>query len=171
MRITRAVSLVVGTALLFIAASAGAQAPGAPAAPADPPPYGPPITLEQAKKVLAGAEAESMKNRWPMAIVVLDSGGHMVAFHRLDGTQIGSIEVAKDKARSAVYFRRPSKVFQDLVAQGGGNLRLLNLSGASLIEGGVPLVVDGKIIGSIGVSGGTAEQDGQVAKAGADALK
>jgi glc operon protein GlcG len=171
MRITHAVSLVVGTALLFIAASAGAQAPGAPAAPAAPPAYGPAITLEQAKKVLAGAEAESMKNRWPMAIVVLDSGGHMVAFHRLDGTQIGSIEVAKDKARSAVYFRRPSKVFQDLVAQGGANLRLFSLTGASLIEGGVPLIVDGKIVGSIGVSGGTAEQDGQVAKAGADALK
>jgi len=148
---------------------AGAQAPVAP-----PPPqiaYGAPISLEQAKKAMAGAEAEATKNKWNVAIAVLDSGGHLVVLHRLDGTQLGSIDVAREKAYSAVLYRRPTKVFQDLVGQGGANLRLLRLSGASPLEGGIPIIVDGKLIGAIGVSGVTSEQDAQVAKAGADALK
>jgi glc operon protein GlcG len=91
--------------------------------------------------------------------------------HKLDNTQYGSIAVAEDKARSALYYRRPSKVFEDLVAQGGLGLRTLALRGASPLEGGIPLVADGKIIGAIGVSGATSVQDGQVAKAGADATK
>lgn len=160
----RLLSLAVGTVLVLAAGSAGAQAP-------PPPPYGLPITLEQAKKVMAGAEAESKKNNWSMVITVLDPGGHVVLVQRMDGAQLGSIEVARDKAWSAVAFRRPTKVFEDLVAQGGPNLRLLKLSGASPIEGGIPIVVDGKVIGAVGVSGGTAPQDGQVAKAGIDALK
>ncbi|OLD97469.1 MAG: hypothetical protein AUG80_11625 [Candidatus Rokubacteria bacterium 13_1_20CM_4_68_9] len=90
---------------------------------------------------------------------------------RLDGTQFGSTEVAKDKAYSAVAFRRPTKAFQDAIEQGGSNLRLLKLSGASPLEGGIPIVVDGKLIGSIGVSGVTSQQDAQIAKAGADSLK
>ncbi len=91
---------------------------------------------------------------------------------RMDGTQlVGSVDVARDKAGSAVAFRRPTKVFEDAIAQGGANLRLLRLTGASPIEGGIPLMADGKIIGAIGVSGGTAPQDGQVAKAGVDGLK
>jgi uncharacterized protein GlcG (DUF336 family) len=106
-----------------------------------------------------------------MAIMILDSGGSLVMMQRLDGTQLGSIDVARDKAWSAVAFRRPTKVFEDLVSQGGPNLRLLRLTGASPIEGGIPIVVDGKIVGAVGVSGGTAPQDGQVAKAGVDALK
>jgi glc operon protein GlcG len=106
-----------------------------------------------------------------MVITVLDSGGNVVLMERMDGAQLGSIEVARDKAWSAVAFRRPTKVFEDLVGQGGPNLRLLKLSGASPIEGGIPIVVDGKIIGAVGVSGGSAPQDGQVAKAGIDALK
>jgi glc operon protein GlcG len=158
----RLLSLAVGTVLVLAAGSAGAQAP---------PPYGAPITLEQAKKVIAGAEAESKKNNWSMVITVLDSGGNVVLMERMDGAQLGSIEVARDKAWSAVAFRRPTKVFEDLVGQGGPNLRLLKLSGASPIEGGIPIVVDGKIIGAVGVSGGSAPQDGQVAKAGIDALK
>ena len=158
----RTLSLVVGTALMFVAASASAQAP---------PPYGPAITLEQAKKVLAGAEAEAKKNKWDVVIVVLDSGGHVVALSRLDGAQWGSLDVARDKAHSAVAFRRPTKVFQDLIAQGGANLRLLNLSGASMLEGGIPIVVDGKLIGAVGVSGVTSQQDAQIAQAGIDALK
>jgi uncharacterized protein GlcG (DUF336 family) len=85
--------------------------------------------------------------------------------------QWGSVEVAKDKARSAVAFRRPTKVFQDLIAQGGANIRLLQLTGASVLEGGIPIVADGKIIGSIGVSGVTSQQDAQIAQAGIDALK
>jgi len=160
-------SLVVVTMLLLASGPVGAQQPVAP-----PPqiPYGAPIGLEQAKKVLAGAEAEAQKNKWNMVIAVLDSGGHLVMLERRDGTQLGSIEAAKDKAYSAVLYRRPTKVFQDLVGQGGPNLRLLRLAGASPLEGGIPITVDGKIVGAVGVSGATSEQDAQVAKAGADAL-
>ena len=142
-----------------------------PAAPPPPPttPYGPPIGLEAAKKVMTAAEAEAIKNNRPMAIVILDSTGHVVMLHKLDNTQYGSIGVAEDKAHSALDFRRPSKVFEDLVAQGGLNMRILSLRGAAPLEGGVPITVDGKIIGAIGVSGGASTQDGQVAKAGADA--
>ena len=141
------------------------------AAPSPPPtmPYGSPISLDAAKKVMAASEAEAVKNNWPMAIVILDSTGHPVMLHRLDNTQYGSIRVAEDKAHTALDFRRPSKVFEDLVAQGGIGLRTLGLRGATPIEGGFPIIVDGKIIGAIGASGGTAPQDGQVAKAGADA--
>jgi uncharacterized protein GlcG (DUF336 family) len=164
----RLLSLVVVTVLLFVSVPIGAQQPAAPPPPQIP--YGAPINFEQAKKVMAGAEAEATKNKWNMVIAVLDSGGHLVMLHRLDGTQLGSIDAAKDKAYSAVLYRRPTKVFQDLVGQGGPNLRLLKLSGASPLEGGIPLMVDGKIIGAVGVSGATSEQDAQVAKAGADAL-
>lgn len=161
----RLLSTAIGTALVLTATVAGAQAPPPP------PAYGAPITLEQAKKVMAGAEAESKKNSWSMVITILDSGGQPVMMQRMDGAQLGSVEVARDKAWSAVAFRRPTKVFEDAVGQGGPNLRLLRLTGASPIEGGIPIVVDGKIIGAVGVSGGTAPQDGQVAKAGIDALK
>jgi len=166
----RILSVVVGTVLLFVAASASAQAPPPPAAPAPPPAYGPPITLEAAKKAMAGAEAEAKKNNWPVVIVILDSGGHPVMLQRLDNAQWGSIDVAREKARSAVALRRPTKVLQDLIAQGGANLRLLNL-GYSVLEGGIPIVADGKIIGAIGVSGVTSQQDAQIAQAGIDALK
>ena len=120
---------------------------------------------------MAAAEAEATKNNWPMAIVILDSTGHVVMLHKLDNTQYGSIRVAEDKANSALDFRRPSKVFEDLIAQGGIGLRTLALHGAAPFEGGVPIVADGKIIGAVGVSGATSQQDGQVAKAGADAIK
>lgn len=168
MRMARLLSMLVVTMVLFASVPAGAQQPVAPPPPQIP--YGAPITLEQAKKVLAGAEAESKKHNWNMVIVVLDAGGNPVMLARMDGAQLGSIEAAKDKAYSAVLYRRPTKVFQDLVAQGGANLRLLKLAGADPIEGGIPLVVDGKIIGAVGVSGAASEQDAQVAKAGADAL-
>ena len=161
MRMARLLSLIVGAVLVFAAASASAQAP----------PYGPPITLEQAKKALAGAEAEAGKNKWNVVITVLDSGGNIVAVHRMDGAQFGSLEVAREKAYSAVAFRRPTKVFEDLVAQGGANLRLLRLTGANPLEGGLPIVADGKIIGAIGVSGGTSQQDAQIARAGLEAMK
>jgi glc operon protein GlcG len=138
--------------------------------PAPPPAYGMPITLEQAKKVLAGAEAEAKKNNWPVVIWVLDSGGQPVAMQRLDNAQWGSIEIAKEKARSAVALRRPTKALQDLVAQGGANLRLLSL-GYSVLEGGIPIIVDGKIVGAVGVSGVTSQQDAQIAQAGIDSLK
>ena len=170
MRRERLVSLAVGAMLILGVSFASAQQP-APATPPPPPPYGAPITLEQAKKVLAGAEAEAKKNSWNMVIVVMDSGGNLVALERMDGAQLGSIEVARDKAYSAVAFRRPTKAFDDALAQGGANLRILKLAGASPIEGGIPIVVDGKVVGSVGASGGTSAQDAQVARAGIDNLK
>jgi glc operon protein GlcG len=168
MRMARLLSLLVVTVSLFASVPAGAQQPVAPPPPQVP--YGAPISLEQAKKVMAGAEAEAKKNNWSMVIAVLDSGGNLVMLSRMDGTQLGSIEAAKDKAHSAVFYRRPTKVFQDLVGQGGANLRLLRLAGASPLEGGIPIMEGGKIIGAVGVSGATSEQDAQVAKAGIDAL-
>ncbi|HUP38314.1 MAG TPA: heme-binding protein [Candidatus Limnocylindria bacterium] len=158
----RLLSLAIGTALVLTAASAGAQGP---------PAYGPPITLDQAKKVMAGAEAEAKKNNWPVVITILDSGGNLVMTHRLDGAQFGSVEVAREKAYSAVAFRRPTKVFEDALAQGGANLRLLRLSGANPLDGGWPIAIDGKIAGGIGVSGVTGAQDAQIGRAGIDALK
>lgn len=95
----------------------------------------------------------------------------LVAFEKMDDNQTASIDIALDKGKSAAIYRRPTKVFEDLVAGGGVGLRALNLRGASTVEGGLPLIVGGKVIGGIGVSGGTAPQDGQSAKAGADALK
>jgi glc operon protein GlcG len=115
--------VIVMVVVLFSAGVASAQAP--------PPPYGAPITLEQARKVMAGAEAEAKKNKWNVVITIADSGGNIIMVQRLDGAQWGSVEVARDKAYSAVAFRRPTKVFQDLIAQGGANVRLLQLSGAN----------------------------------------
>jgi len=168
MWIATRLSLGLVMVLLFASVPVGAQQPVAPPPPQVP--YGVPIGLEQAKKVIAGAEAEAKKHGWNVVIAVLDAGGHLVMLQRLDGTQLGSIEAAKDKAYSAVLYRRPTKVFQDLVGQGGSNLRLLRLSGASPLEGGIPIIVDGKVIGAVGVSGVTSEQDAQIAKAGAEAL-
>ncbi len=153
-------SPLVAVVVLATAGSAGAQAP---------PAYGAPISIEQAKKVMAGAEAEAKKNNWPVVIAILDSGGNLVMLQRLDNAQWGSIDIAKEKARSAVALRRPTKALQDLVAQGGANLRLLNI-GYSVLEGGIPIVVDGKIVGSVGVSGVTSQQDAQIGQAGIDAL-
>jgi glc operon protein GlcG len=134
------------------------------------PPYGQ-ISLEQALKVITAAEAEAKKNNWPVVITVVDSGAHIVAMHRLDNTQLGSIAVAEDKARSVVLYRRPTKAFEDGLAGGGVGLRILTLRGASPVDGGVPIMVDGKLIGAIGVSGVLAPQDAQVATAGANALR
>jgi len=156
--------IVAAALLVGVAVPAGAQQPPPPPTT----PYGPPIGLEAAKKAMAAAEAEAVKNNWPMAIVILDSTGHIVMLHRLDNTQYGSIRVAEDKAHTALDFRRPSKVFEDLVAQGGIGMRTLGLRGATPLEGGVPIIADSKIIGAVGVSGATAQQDGQVAKIGAD---
>jgi len=132
--------LFVATALLVSAASPlMAQQPAAPAPPPSIP-YGAPIGLDGAKTLMAAAEAEAVKNNWSMAIVILDSTGHVVMLHKLDNTQYGSIRVAEDKAHSALDFRRPSKAFEDLVAQGGIGLRTLALRGATPLEGGVPML-------------------------------
>jgi uncharacterized protein GlcG (DUF336 family) len=134
------------------------------------PQYGTPIDLEQARKAISAAQAEAKKSSWPVAIAVVDLHGLLVAFEKMDNTQTGSVQIAIDKAASAMY-RRSTKVFQDAVAGGGAGLRALNLRGASTVEGGLPISIDGKIIGAIGVSGVNADQDGMVAKAGAEAFK
>jgi uncharacterized protein GlcG (DUF336 family) len=105
-----------------------------------------------------------------VAITILDSGGNWVMFHRFDNTQLSSIEFSEGKARTALEFKRPSKALDDAIAAGGAGMRLLALKNITPIEGGLPLIVDGKIIGAIGVSGALSSQDAQIAKAGADAL-
>lgn len=137
----------------------------------DPPAYGPPITLSQALQAVEAAKAEAEKQKWPVAIAVVDGGGHLVAFYRLDNTQYGSVEVAIAKAKSAALFRRPTKAFEDILAGGGANLRILKVEGAVPVEGGVPILRGGKIIGAIGVSGVKSNEDGIIAQAGAAAVK
>lgn len=127
------------------------------------------LTLEVAKKVAAAAEEEAVKNKWNVVIAIVDDGGSLVYLQRLDETQIGSIEVAIQKAKTAVNFKRPTKALEDAVMSGGRTV-VLSLPGALPLEGGLPLMVDGKLVGAIGVSGVTGQQDGQIAKAGADAL-
>lgn len=136
-----------------------------------PNPYGVPIGLENAKKAVAPAVAEARKNTWTMAVAIVDTAGNLVYFEKMDGTQTGSVNVSIEKARSAVLFKRPTKSFQDTVAAGGDGLRILGLPGAVPVEGGVPLLLDGKIVGAIGVSGGTSQQDGVAAGAGAGTMK
>lgn len=134
-------------------------------------PYGAPITLENAKKAAAAALAEARKNNFTMAAAITDTAGYLVYFERMDGTQTGSAVVALDKARSAALFKRPTKAFQDALAAGGEGLRVLRLEGAVPIEGGLPIVMGGHVVGAIGVSGGTSAQDSQCATPGAEALK
>ena len=136
-----------------------------------PTPYGGPISLENAKKAAAPALVEAVKNHWNMAVAIVDPSGNLVYYEKMDDTQLGSASVAIDKARSAALFKRPTKVLQDALAAGGEGLRLLKIQGAIPVEGGIPLVMEGKIVGAIGVSGGASAQDGQCAKAGAEAIK
>ena len=133
--------------------------------------YGPSISLEAAKKVASPALAEAAKNNWTIAVAIVDPSGNLVYYEKMDNTQLGSAHVAVEKARSAAMFKRPTKAFQDAVANGGEGLRTLALPGAVPLEGGFPLLIDGKIVGAIGVSGMTSAQDTQCAKAGADSLK
>jgi uncharacterized protein GlcG (DUF336 family) len=127
------------------------------------------MTLAAAKQIAAAAEAEAAKNKWTMVIAVLDDGGNLVYLERMDGTQIGSVDVAIQKAQSAVKFKRATKVFEEALK--GGRQAILKLPGAIPVEGGVPIVVDGQIIGAIGVSGAQSTEDGQCAAAGIAALK
>jgi len=131
-----------------------------------PVPYGEPITLEQARKMIAAAEVEAKKNEGPVAIAVVDGSGFLVAFGRMDNTQLGSVEVAIEKAKTSALFRRPTKAFEDTLAMGGAGLKILKLPGGLPIEGGLPIVHQGKIIGAIGVSGVKSTEDAQVATAG-----
>ena len=132
------------------------------------PPYGQAINLETAKKVAAGSAAEAKKNSWNVAIAVVDNHGFLVYYEMMDDTQTASANVAVEKARTAAMYRRPSKEFEDNIA--AGRVAVLGLPGATPIDGGLPIVVGGKIIGAVGVSGVTSAQDAQIAKAGIDGL-
>jgi glc operon protein GlcG len=157
----RKLAAMAGGAVVLAAGIAQAQVPQ----------YGPNITLEQARKAAAAADAEAKKGGWPVAIAVVDTAGQLVYFQRAENTQTASPPIAMDKATSAAMYRRPTKMFQEAVASGGAGLRYLNLRGASVAEGGVPITVDGKIIGGLGISGAAPEMDSQIAKAGVDAMK
>lgn len=126
------------------------------------------LTLNDAKKIAAGAEAEAKRNEWSVVIVIVDDGGHLLHLQRLDNTQYGSINVAIEKARAAIAFRRPTKIWEENIVQ--GQLRYLNLPGTLPIEGGVPIIINDQFVGAIGVSGVRSFQDAQIAQAGIDAL-
>ncbi|SED54312.1 Uncharacterized conserved protein GlcG, DUF336 family [Rhizobiales bacterium GAS188] len=132
--------------------------------------YGEPISLADAMTVGAAAQAKAEREGWPMVIAIVDSGGHLVLLHRLDQAQHGSVAVAEQKARTAVDFRRPTGAFESALAQGGLHLRLLGMSNLTPLEGGLPILRDGKVIGAIGVSGMQSTQDAELAQAGLEAL-
>jgi uncharacterized protein GlcG (DUF336 family) len=132
--------------------------------------YGAPIDLETAKKAAAPAIAEARKNNWRIAVAIVDTGGQLVYFEKLDGTQTGSVDIAIGKARTSALFKRPTKAFQDAVAGGGEGLRILGVQEVMPLEGGLPLLLNNRVVGAIGVSGVTSQQDAQCAQAGADAL-
>lgn len=156
-------SALFALALMLPLAAASAQTA--------PPSYGAPISLDAAKRVIAAGQAEAKKNGWAMVISVVDTGGNLVALERMDGTQLGSIQVSQDKAHTALFFKRPSKSFQDGLATGGENNRYLAMAGVLPVDGGDLIISGGAIVGAIGVSGASSAQDGQVAKAGAAASK
>jgi len=126
------------------------------------------LTLDAAKKIAAAAEAEAKKRGATVVIVIVDDGGHVILLERLDDTQVASVEVGIGKARTAAIFRRPSKVFEDQIKN--GRVASLVLPGATPLQGGVPIVVNGKVIGAIGVSGNTPQEDEDIALAGAAAI-
>jgi glc operon protein GlcG len=162
-------TLAVLLPILLAAPTQPAPAPPSPSAYLTP--LGAPISLEAAKHVAAVAAAEAHKNGWLMAIAVVDPAGTLIYYEKADNTQLGSARVAIDKARSAALYKRPTKAFQDALAAGGAGLRILRLEGAMPVEGGVPLMIEGKLVGAIGVSGDLSEHDGQCATAAAAALK
>ncbi len=152
-----------------ILAPAQTLPPGVPAVMPFDIPYGAPISLAQAQKVAAAAAATASRWNWKEAIAIVDPAGQLVYFERMDDTQFASVGIAQDKARAAALYRRPTKIFQDLVDHGDPNF--LSLRGVVAADGGLPLILNGKLIGAIGASGGTSPQDGVVAAAGAAALK
>ncbi|MSR13786.1 MAG: heme-binding protein [Gammaproteobacteria bacterium] len=158
----RFLKISIATATLFSAGAVFAQAPAPPPAPL---PYGPALSLTDARACAGAVQAEAVKNQWLMVVAVVDSGGHSVLTERMDNAQFGSVVPAQKKATGAVAFRRPTKFFEDLIAQGGAALRILTLPGVLPIDGGLPIIRDGHIIGGVGVSGGTSQQDGLAAAA------
>lgn len=159
--------LAIGIAFALMSADAAlAQQP----APLPPPDYGTPITNEQAKTVANAAFAEAKKNNWRMAFTIVGPAGEPIYFEKMDGTQHASVEISRAKARTSIFFRRPTKAFADQFA--AGNTTFLTFPDAPVAsEGGVLILQNGKIIGAIGASGGTGQQDGVAAAAGANALK
>jgi glc operon protein GlcG len=158
---TRALMTASLAVLLSMLAPAGARAQL-------PNGYGQGIAIETARKVATAALAEGKKNGWTVAVAIVDTAGDLVFFERMDNTQSGSMVVAQDKARTAARFKRPTKAFEDALV--GGRQAILSLPGVTPLEGGIPIVVDGKIVGAVGVSGATSPQDGVCAQAGIDAL-
>jgi glc operon protein GlcG len=164
MRKAMLTSIAVCTAVLF-GADARAQAPAPPA------PYGETINNETAKKAAAAAIEESNKNNWQMCVTVVGPSGELIYFERMDNCHFASIGISQHKARAAATFRRATKTFEDRVAQGGAGLTALTLDGMIASDGGFPIIIGGKIVGAIGCSGGTGQQDGQACTAGANAVK
>jgi uncharacterized protein GlcG (DUF336 family) len=162
-------SLAIGAALMLSGQASAQPAPPAPAAA--PPPYGETVNGETAKKAAAAAAEESKKNNWAMCIAVVAPSGDLVYFERMDNCQFASITISQHKARAAATFRRPTKVFEDRVASGGAGIAAMTLDGVIASEGGIPIVVGGKIVGAMGCSGGTGQQDGMACQAGVNAVK
>lgn len=155
----RTASIVLATLALLTSLAFAQERPG----------YGPTVDLATAKKLAATAMAEAQKNNWKVAVAIVDNHGMLVYYERMDDTQTASAVVAVDKARSAAIYRRPTRVFEKLVNE--GKAAVLALTGMSASSGGMPIMVSGKVIGGIGVSGVTADQDEQVAIAGLEAVK
>ncbi|HWZ65064.1 MAG TPA: heme-binding protein [Steroidobacteraceae bacterium] len=179
MSIKLVLTTLVAAALLGAAASQAQQAPAAAApyaldeVPDKMPfdlPYGAPISLARAVAAIEATVAEAKKHDWKLNVAVVDSGGNLVAFERMDGAQLGSIQVAEHKARASVQFRRETKVFEKGIQQ-SGNLYVMTLDGMIGSRGGIPLVADGKLIGAIGCSGGTGSQDEVACKVGVATIK
>ena len=174
---SRTCGALAALALALVCAHVGYAQPAAPANPLDAVPdkmpfdvpYGAPVTLDRADAVLAASMAESKKRGWRLVCAVLDSGGNLVSLKRMDGAQLASIDIAIHKARTAVKFRRETKVFETNVQS--GNVYQLTLDDVVASRGGIPLVSEGKLAGAIGCSGGSGSQDEVVAKAGVAAFK
>jgi uncharacterized protein GlcG (DUF336 family) len=132
--------------------------------------YGPSLNLADAKRVMNAAEAAAVEREWPMVIVIVDNSGQTVLLTRFDQAQLGSLKIAQCKAETAAAFRRPTVVFQETLEQGGLHLRLLAMPNLLPLEGGIPLMREGAVVGAIGVSGMRSDQDGEIARIGAAAL-
>jgi uncharacterized protein GlcG (DUF336 family) len=156
---------IVGAIAIALSATFAVQAQTLP------PAYGAPITLETARKAMTAAESEAAKNNWPVVICILDSAGHVVMMVRRDDSQLSSLDLAQGKAKTALMFKRPTKMLDDAISGGGAGLRFLALKDIVPLEGGFPIVVEDKIVGAIGVSGVLSAQNAQIARAGLDALK
>ncbi len=169
---SRLASMIVAfsTAIPF-GGSAMAQAPAPGAAPPPPPAYGEPINLETAKKAAAAAQAEAAKNGWGECISVVGPSGDLVYFERMDNCQYGSIAISMHKARAAAIFKRPTRVYESLIAASPQNVNIVTLDGIIASAGGNPIIIGGKLVGAIGCSGATSAQDDQCSQAGVAALQ